>query len=167
MHRAPVLGVDFGRVINDSGSHPSGDDTTFLTGDEEAMLATPAMAGAFETLSRLTVIFDERVWIISKAGPTTQAKTERWLTHQGFFDLTGVPRTQVRFVRSRADKAGVREELGVTHFVDDRRDVLLLLVGIVPNLYLFGPQSGAISPYAIAAPTWADAEREIRQSVLG
>jgi hypothetical protein len=35
------LGVDFGRVINDASSHPSGDDTVFLGGTEEEMLATP------------------------------------------------------------------------------------------------------------------------------
>ena len=40
-----ALGVDFGRVINDGSSHPSGDDTSFLTGSEETMLATPAMEG--------------------------------------------------------------------------------------------------------------------------
>jgi hypothetical protein len=57
-----ALGVDFGRVINDGSSHPSGDDTAFLTGSEETMLATPAMEGAFESLRRLADLFHGRVW---------------------------------------------------------------------------------------------------------
>lgn len=52
-----TLGVDFGRVINDASSHPSGDDTSFLSGSEEEMLATPQMAGSFESLGRLAKLF--------------------------------------------------------------------------------------------------------------
>jgi len=42
------LGVDCGRVINDAGTHPSGDDTPFLSGGEEDTVATPQTAGAAE-----------------------------------------------------------------------------------------------------------------------
>jgi hypothetical protein len=117
------------------------------------MLATPAMAGAFESLARLTAAFEERVWIISKAGPTTQAKSERWLAHHKFFSVAGVPEAQVRFVRRLADKVDVCRELGVTHFVDDRADLLLLLVGLVPHLFLFGPQPASPPASAIAVLT--------------
>jgi hypothetical protein len=161
----PVLGVDFGRVINDGSSHPSGDDTAFLTGSEEAMLATPAMAGAFESLGRLTTLFQGRIWIVSKAGTRIQANTERWLLHHGFFKATGVPTDHLRFVRTRADKAAVCQELGMTHFVDDRAEVLQALEGVVERLYLFGPQSELVVIDAIPVPTWVDAEREITLSV--
>ena len=72
--RSPTLGVDFGRVINDGSSHPSGDDTAFLTGSEGEMLATPEMAGSFEALARLTDRFDGRAWIVFKAGPRIQGQ---------------------------------------------------------------------------------------------
>src|ERR1700722_15997023 len=62
----PRLGVDFGRVINDASSHPSGDDTAFLGGTEADILATPAMEGAFDVLARLSVVFAGSIWVISK-----------------------------------------------------------------------------------------------------
>ncbi len=40
--KAATLGVDFGRVINDASSHPSGDDTAFLGGTDEEVLAGPS-----------------------------------------------------------------------------------------------------------------------------
>jgi hypothetical protein len=101
------LGVDFGRVINDASAHPSGDDTSFLRGSEEEMLATPKMAGSFESLNRLEELFGGQVWIVSKAGPRIQANTERWLAHHDFYASTGIPSDHVRFVRRRADKAAV------------------------------------------------------------
>ena len=160
-----TLGVDFGRVINDGSSHPSGGDTSFLTGSEEAMLATPPMPGAFESLTRLTEVYEGRAWIVSKAGPRIQANTERWLTHHGFFATTSIPADHLRFVRRRTDKATVCTELGVTHFVDDRSEVLKALVGIVPHLFLFGPQDSPAPEYAIPVPTWTDAEDQIMLSI--
>jgi len=155
------FGVDFGRVINDASSHPSGDDTVFLGGPEEEMLTTPVMKGAVESLARLCATFEGRIWIISKAGPTVQARTERWLAHRGFFETTGIDPSHLRFCRRRDEKAGHCSELGITHFVDDRYGVLKYLVGIVPYLFLFGPQDDPARSPMIATVTWDDAEREI------
>ena len=160
-----ALGVDFGRVINDGSSHPSGDDTSFLTGSEETMLATPAMEGAFGSLKQLTKLFHGRIWIVSKAGPRIQANTELWLAHHGFFTTTLIPTYRLRFVRRRTDKAAVCTELGISHFVDDRAEVLKALIGIVPNLFLFGAQNGPVLDQAIAVPTWSEAEDRITQSL--
>jgi hypothetical protein len=162
MHCGDVrLGVDFGRVINDSAGHPGGDDTVFLGGTEAEILETPAMAGSFEALRRLCVVFERQVWIVSKCGPTVQARTERWLTHHRFFDATGVPGDHVRFCRRREDKAVHCKELAITHFVDDRYDVLKHLIGIVPHLFLFGPQDELAPNSVVPTVTWADAEREV------
>jgi hypothetical protein len=161
----PRLGVDFGRVINDASSHPSGDDTVFLGGTEEEMLATPVMKGAIESVTRLCDAFEGRVWIVSKAGPTVQARTERWLAHHRFFEATGIDASHVRFCRRRDEKATICSELGITHFVDDRYGVLKYLVGVVPHLFLFGPQEEVPGAPMIAALTWYDAERLILASL--
>ena len=161
------LGVDFGRVINDAGADPSADDTSFLSGSEEDMLATPQTAGAFESLRHLVPLFDGQVWVISKAGPRVQAKTERWLAHHDFYASTGIGADHIRFVRQRADKAAVCRELGITHFVDDRADVLEHLVGVVTHLYLFGRQTLSTPSHLIAVPTWEIAEQSIRETVAG
>ncbi len=97
----PVLGIDFGGVINDGSSHPSGDDTAFLSGGYKEAMATPMMAGAVESIRRLHAAFEGRVWIISKCGPRIQQRTEQWLEYHRFFESTDVDPTHVRFCRQR------------------------------------------------------------------
>jgi hypothetical protein len=159
--KVPRLGVDFGRVINDAASHPGGGDTVFLEGSEEDMLSSPAVAGAFQALARLNDRFDGRVWIISKCGPDVQARTERWLAHHRFFEVSGIDPGHVRFCRRRADKADHCKELQITHFVDDHPEVLAHLDGIVPHLFLFGPQRKPAASYVVETQTWEQAERAI------
>jgi hypothetical protein len=134
--REPHLGIDIGRVIVGGG----GADTQFLDGDEASAMATPAVTGAFDAVAELMRLFDGNVWLVSKAGPRIQARTRRWLDEWQFFDVTGVPREHVRFCRERREKADVALALELTHFIDDRLDVLRHLEGIVPNRFLFGPQ---------------------------
>ncbi len=57
-------------------------------------------------------------------------------------------------------------ELGITHFVDDRAEVLESLLGVVPHLYLFGLQSRGPTDGMVAVPTRSDAERAITDSLL-
>jgi hypothetical protein len=157
--------VDFGRVINDASSHPSGDDTSFLQGDEDVMLATPAMRDAFDSLRRLSHLFEHRVWIVSKAGEKTQANTEKWLVHHDFFAATSIPLANVSFVRRRKDKAAVCRALHITHFVDDRSQVLEALRGLVSHLFLFGPQDRDCGPGFEPVLTWELAEAAIMRSM--
>jgi hypothetical protein len=163
--RVPVLGIDFGGVINDGSSHPSGDDTTFLSGGFAEAMETPVMAGAMDAITRLNALFDGRVWIVSKCGPRIQKRSEDWLAHHHFFDLTGVSSSHLRFCRQRPEKADHCAELGVTHFVDDRSDVLRYLVGVVDNLFLFGGrQTDGGSHSFNLVKSWAEAEPAIRDS---
>jgi hypothetical protein len=143
--RPPRLGIDIGRVIIGG----EGADTQFLAGDEASAMATPAVAGAFDAIAELMRLFDGDVWLVSKAGPRIQARTRRWLDERGFFDATFVPRDHLRFCRERREKADHTLTLELTHFIDDRFDVLRLLEGIVPHRFLFGPQR---RPYA-SGPT--------------
>jgi hypothetical protein len=114
------LGIDIGGVIiSKSGG---GSDTSF---SREGLLDTPEVPGAFEVISRLVnERFDTRVFLVSKCGPRVQAKTWRWLKHYRFFDRTGVKPRQVYFCLARSEKAEICRRLKITHFIDDRRDVL-------------------------------------------
>jgi len=94
--RPKALGVDIGRVIIDGSSHPDGGDTAFFRGDDAAMLATPEMTGAIESISRLAERFEGRVWLVSKCGPVIQDRSMRWLANQNFFERTGIPATGPR-----------------------------------------------------------------------
>lgn len=160
-NREPCLGVDFGRVINGGADQPGDQDTVFLHGGHDAAMSTPGAFQVFELLPRIVERFSGRAWIVSKCGPKTQERTLQWLVHHDFYRRTGVPRGNVRFCRRRSDKAIHCRGLRITHFVDDRLDVHHALRGLVPNLYLFGPQSAPVPGWVHPVRTWAAAEAVI------
>jgi hypothetical protein len=152
--RRPTLGVDVGGVI------------VTLTGREEDTsffgtrpLETPAVEGVFDALAALAdEPFAGRVHLVSKAGPKVAANTRDWLAHQDFFRRTGIPDAHLHFVRERRDKAAVCQRLDVTHFVDDRLDVLTYL-DTVEHRYLF--RGGTGEPVAAeTVPGWATVAHE-------
>jgi hypothetical protein len=96
------------------------------------------------------------------------------LANHRFFKETGIDSSHLRFCRQRSEKADRCAELDVTHFVDDRVDVLGYLVGTVAHLFLFGSRSGrqpevvgaGLPETAIAVRDWREAERRIRETLL-
>ncbi|MDT0304484.1 hypothetical protein [Streptomonospora wellingtoniae] len=163
--RRPVLGVDIGGVViqrtGDEG------DTSFFG---ETPMLTPAVPGAFDALAGLARDeFRDRVHLVSKAKLATVDRTLRWLDLHDFTERTGIPVDRLHFVPERADKAPVCARLGVTHFVDDRIDVLRHL-GDVPYRYLFTGGGGTEDPAAIPewarqAAAWTELAEVIRLSV--
>jgi hypothetical protein len=142
--RLPVLGVDIGGVIVHRVAENS--DTSFFGARP---LDTPVVDGAIEELSQLvTSPFEWRVYLVSKARSTTAATTRRWLEHIDFFRRTGIPRQNLHFVTDRLEKAPICERFGVTHFVDDRLEVLNALT-TVPRRYLFTGGLGDSEPPAL------------------
>ncbi|MBI1400913.1 hypothetical protein [Hyphomonas sp.] len=160
MKTEKVLGVDFGGVISDRVADNS--DTSFFA---DRFLETPMVDGAFDALLRLSAgPFEGRVHIISKAGPKIQERTRLWMSYHQFTDRTGIPETNVHFCRERPDKAPICKRLAVTHFVDDRVDVLSYLE-MVPVKLLFRARiddarsDPAPLPSGIACVIgWAEAE---------
>lgn len=143
------LGLDFGKVI--IGAVQNGrEDTSFLGTTFEEAMTTPPSHHAFDATRQLVDRFSGNVWIVSKCGPSVETKTKGWLKHWRLCQETGLDRAKVRFCRERRDKAKVCKQLGITHFVDDRLDVLEPMIGIVPNLFLFGEQSADT-----VCPDWA------------
>jgi hypothetical protein len=129
----------------------AGDEDTSFFGSRP--LETPATAGAFEQLAILTAgPFAGRVHLVSKAGPKVASNTRAWLAHHRFFERTGIAATNLHFVRQRRDKAPVCQRLGITHFVDDRLDVLAYL-DTVEYRYLFTGGTPGRTPDA-RAPEW-------------
>lgn len=131
------LGIDIGRVI--IGGSGRG-DTAIFDGSDEDSLATPEVPGAIATIAALTRLFAGKVWLVSKCGPKVQGRTRKWLRHHDFWRLTGIPEINLRFCLERRDKAIHCRQNRLTHFIDDRLDVLGHLHGLVPHRYLFGPQ---------------------------
>jgi len=115
-----ALGVDFGGVIVQRSDENA--DTSFFT---DNYLETPAVAGVFEALGRLVrERFGDEVFVVSKCGFLTRQKMLRWFEYHDFYKRTGIKPSHVETCRTRAEKADICKKLGVTHFVDDRLEVL-------------------------------------------
>lgn len=156
------LGIDFGKVI--MGPVLNGKaDTTFLGGGFEQAMQTPPSEQAFEVIGRLVEAFERNVWIISKCGPSVQNKTKAWLKCWDFYAKTGMRTDRLRFCLQRHEKAEICKELSITHFIDDRSDVLEPMQGIVQHLFLFGeqPDELKIPQGIISVPNWIEAEKAI------
>lgn len=147
------LGIDVGRVLI-SPSDADQADTSFIGGSLADALSTPPFDGMFEVVPRLVARFEGEVWIVSKCGPAVQNKTLLWFEHHRFFERTGISPDRVRFCLKRPEKARHCQELQITHFIDDRSDVLHAMAGVVPNRYLFGPQREVVPVGMLHVPTW-------------
>lgn len=132
-----VLGIDIGGVI--ISRECDGGDTSFFSNN---YLQTPPSDKVFEVLERIVPMFDD-VQIISKCGANIQRKTLEWMNHYDFYNRTGIEKHKFHFCLRRDEKVGIAQFLGVTHYVDDRADILSSMKGIVPNLFKFAPNVNA------------------------
>ena len=138
-----AVGIDIGGVIIES--HERREDTTFC---EDNFLNTPAVFGAIEAIRHVVEQrFGTCVYLISKCGPKVQHLTLQWLEARDFFSKAAVAPGNVRFCRERRQKAAICEQLGITHFVDDRLEVLSYL-STVEHLYLFQPRLAEVQEFA-------------------
>nr|WP_186329680.1 hypothetical protein [Variovorax boronicumulans] len=157
----PRLGIDIGHVLI-APSDDSNDDTSFIGGSASDALATPAYPGMFEHVPVIVQRFRGEVWLVSKAGPRVQERTLRWLAHHDFYRKTGIQPGNVRFCRERHQKAEHCVDLELTHFIDDREDVLRHLAGLVPNRFLFGPQRAPVVDQRLTCvANWAEANLRV------
>ncbi len=138
-----VLGVDFGNVIIDHAAIDPNDKELH----EERYSTIPVMSGAFEALKELNARFKGRVYIVSKCTLWAQEKILAWLTDNDFYTKTGIDAKHVHFVRERHEKDAVCRTLGVTHFIDDRLEVLSHMVESVPHLFLFRPKPEEVEKF--------------------
>jgi len=163
--RLPALGIDIGRVIMCPTADDGAPDTSFLALPEDEALEVPASPCLWDVLPAVVDAFERRVWLVSKAGARIEGLSRTWLAHHRFFERVGMAPDAVRFCRKRPEKRLHALELGLTHFVDDRLDVLDALRGAVPRLYLFGAQRGPLPDYAVHVPDWIAASEALLDDV--
>lgn len=131
----PVLGLDIGNVISEMD-----------TDTRHQSLLQHEIPGAATGVRELYRRFDGQVALVSKYGVVTQVRTREWLERSAFYQRTGIQPNHVFFCKERKDKAVICEYLGVTHFVDDRLEVLSYLKS-VPKRFLFRPTEREVSRY--------------------
>jgi len=156
-----ILGIDVGGVIIDRANDKT--DTSFFG---EKYLETTPVDGAFEAIARLHAdLFKGKVYVVSKCGQKIQKQTLHWMEHRGFFQVTGIPRERVLFCRRRQDKYPIARRLKLTHFIDDRLEILAYLKGAVKTRILFQGRpdekklTGTLAKQAegvVRAESWGD-----------
>lgn len=145
LHIPYRLGIDIGKVIIDSDKN-DGTDTSFMS---DNFLRTTAVPDAFDAIQRLVTRFGrDHVYIVSKCGTRVQEKSLAWFKDKRFFEQTEVNPNNVRFCRQRNEKAGICRGLDITHFVDDRAEILTSMQGIVTHRYVFNPSDKEMKRFA-------------------
>ena len=158
-----VLGVDIGNVIINNRS-VSG---VWKNVTEEEYLAFPPTEGVFDALKKLNEHFDGNVYLISKCSEWAEDKIIKWLTNHDFYMKTEIDPSHIRFVRERHEKDAVCRVLGVTHFIDDRLEVLSHMVSSTPQLFLFQPNTEEVKlfesflPSVVVVENWEQLIKEI------
>jgi hypothetical protein len=144
-----VLGVDIGGVVIAEIKAQGG-----LAHIDEDFLDVPPVLEAIEVLWYLNKqslgyfgYSGNNIHLISKARQEVEPNCREWLRHYRFFEKTGIPLDNLHFCRERSGKKDLCIKLGVTHFIDDKLEVLSHLVGVVPNLFLFNPEEEEVSRY--------------------
>ena len=150
-----VLGVDIGNVISRLDTDTPGNFNAPMVEINDAIRV-------IAWLSRMR--FAHQVHLVSKCGDRMQQRSREFLAQCDFFARTHVLPQNLHFCYKRHEKAPICQRLGVTHFIDDRAEVLGHLVGIVPHLYLFNPQEKEMRHFsqscdkAIIVLSWLELE---------
>lgn len=138
------LGVDLGNVIIDHmgfGTTPE----FFRSGDYNLIPAVPGAINALQVLNHNR--FQDRVFVIYNATDVADQKILHWLKSHDFFSRTGISPGKVRRTEHGRNKSSVCKLCHVTHFIDDRLEVLVHLLGSVDYLFLLRPQSQEVAQH--------------------
>jgi len=144
-----VLGIDIGMVlIGERNLAVNVDDPGFPA----AYLAREEVDGAIEAVVRLArERFGGHVCVVSKRSRQTRPLAVRWLIDRHFFTRVGIGIDDVHFCETREGKAPICKALGVTHFVDNRLEVLSHL-STVPNRYLINAEEEEVARFVDHLP---------------
>lgn len=128
----PKLGVDIGGVI--ASRKNSKGERTYLS--SEQFLDCLPMEGVYDALRKLAEKYD--LYIVSRGEEKTDESSETWLNVWGIDKI--IPPNQCHRCRKIEEKGDICARLGITHFVDDRKDVLDLLPQNIVRLHFQTPE---------------------------
>lgn len=163
METKKVLGVDIGNVIINYRLSDPNDKALY----EERYSTIPAAEGVFEALKTLSDYFGGEVYLVSKCTEWAEIKILEWLEDHDFYKKTNIKRENIHIVEEREEKDVICRKLGVTHFIDNRLEVLSHMVESIPNLLLFQPDKDEVEkfkeflPKVTVVETWAEVLNKI------
>jgi hypothetical protein len=121
---------------------------------------------AFRVIRRLIdERFGERLHIVSRVDEQQEIRARAFVTGHEFQSALGIPLTRVHFCRERHEKGPICERLRITHFIDDRPEVMVYMPTSVIRKVLFDPDQADLDTCASLlgdfniARSWLDVER--------
>ncbi|MCC2631934.1 MAG: hypothetical protein K0S20_633 [Patescibacteria group bacterium] len=153
------IGIDCGGVLLANYDRQTGRNIPF----NESFFEYPEIDGAVESVKRLVDIFgQENVFLVSMVSEERRPGLLEWLKGIGLIGEDSFTESNLYFCRRNADKAGICSKLGITHFVDNRLEVLRHL-SHVPHLYLLQPSQHEMDTFTASVPqiefvaeTWSE-----------
>lgn len=125
----PRLGIDFGNTI--VGVLAPADRSRHLRKEE-----FPEAVAVIRKLAEHH--FGEEIYVISKVSPGGKEKVLAWMEKNDFYCRFGIPSEHVFFCAKRHEKGPIAERLGLTHFIDDRPEVMMHMRDVERRI-LFNP----------------------------
>ena len=147
-----VLGVDIGGVIK-SGSFPGGE-----------------VPRSFESIKELKENgFFTKIFVVSRCFYSLRTDLLHWLEEHCFWERSGLTPDDIHFCCLTYQKKEISQKLGLTHFLDDRLNVLGSLKGVVRERFFFHQIYMLNLPDGIRQVfSWADFLRLLRaETALG
>jgi hypothetical protein len=86
------------------------------------------------------------LFIISRVNEVQKVRAESWIANDGLFEMTGMLPENLFWCAERHEKGPIAEKLGLTHFVDDRPEVLIHMP-LVPHRILFNPRQEEVDQF--------------------
>jgi hypothetical protein len=147
---SPVLGIDMGGVIV---TRKLGRRDVTLTSDKKDYIFIPPISETLESVGELVKRFKGKVFVVSRIDKMEhEERAHRWFRHWNFFNVTGLNPVNLRFCLKRYEKAPICRDLSITHFIDDRVEVLSHMVGVVNNLFAFDPREEELDQFSSFLP---------------
>lgn len=109
--------------------------------------------------------FGERVYIVSRVNPEQEIRARAFVTSLEFTTHINIPIERVHFCRERHEKGPICKKMGITHFVDDRPEVMAHMPDTVIKKILFNPDPHEWCNYkqklegTFIVKSWVDVEK--------
>jgi 5'(3')-deoxyribonucleotidase len=119
---------------------------------------------AFETILKLTKLFG-LVCIVSRVNAEQEVRARAWMKDYNFAERTGIKPEDVHFCLERYDKGIIAKKLRLTHFIDDRPEVMHHLDSDIRKI-LFAPKPEDVQKFNHNHLEQVNSWKEVEQKFL-
>ncbi|MBB4320476.1 hypothetical protein GGE43_004071 [Agrobacterium tumefaciens] len=147
-----AIGIDVGGVLLQTQAMKSWGNSSvgFLV----------AYEGALNALQTLIIPqFEENWFVISKAEHEHRNQIKESLEHHGFLDSVGGELGNLIFTDTNAEKAEIARDLRLSHFIDDKWDVLRHMPWLRRLIHFSDAPVSSSGWNVVHAPTWDHVRR--------